>query len=74
MSENNEKAIRKSYFCNSEVNDLVKFYSAKMGVSESAFINLCINTYHSQQMALKSFSQLDDIVLRLEQLESKCTK
>ncbi|EOU2040393.1 MULTISPECIES: hypothetical protein [Bacteria] len=74
MSENNEKSIRKSYFCNSETNELVKDYSAKMGISESAFVNLCISNYHSQQVAFKTFSQLDDILLRLEQLEGKCVK
>lgn len=64
-----EKTLRKSYYCNNEIGDLIKKYSSDMGISESAFISICVDNYHTQRVAINTMSNLDDIVARLERLE-----
>lgn len=64
-----EKTLRKSYYCNNEIGDLIKKYSSDMGISESAFISICVDNYHSQRVAINTMSNLDDILSRLERLE-----
>lgn len=64
-----EKTLRKSYYCNNEIGDLIKKYSSDMGISESAFISICVDNYHSQRVAINTMSNLDDILFRLERLE-----
>lgn len=66
-----EKTLRKSYYCNNEIGDLIKKYSSDMGISESAFISICVDNYHTQRVAVNAMSNLDDILLRLERLEKK---
>lgn len=64
-----EKTLRKSYYCNNEIGDLIKKYSSDMGISESAFISICVDNYHTQRVAINTMSNLEDIVARLERLE-----
>lgn len=64
-----EKTLRKSYYCNDEIGGLIKKYSSDMGISESAFISICVDNYHSQRVAISTMSNFDDIVSRLEKLE-----
>lgn len=64
-----EKTLRKSYYCNSEIGDLIKKYSSDMGISESAFISICVDNYHTQRVAINTMSSLEDIMSRLERLE-----
>lgn len=64
-----EKTLRKSYYCNSEIGDLIKKYSSDMGISESAFISICVDNYHTQRVAINTMSNLEDIMSRLERLE-----
>ena len=66
-----EKTLRKSYYCNNEIGDLIKKYSSDMGISESAFISICVDNYHSQRVAINTMSNLDEIIERLERLERK---
>ena len=42
-----------------------------MGISESAFISICVDNYHSQRVAINTMSNLDEIIERLERLERK---
>ncbi|MDU3192882.1 MAG: hypothetical protein E6677_05190 [Finegoldia magna] len=65
-----EKTLRKSYYCNNEIGDLIKKYSSDMGISESAFISICVDNYHTQRVAINTMSNLEDIVARLERLET----
>ena len=65
-----KKLNRKSYFCNDEVANYVKTRSEEMGISESAFVNICIDAYMAQRMAINTMSQLDDIVRKLEVLNN----
>lgn len=64
-----EKTLRKSYYCNIEIGDLIKKYSSDMGISESAFISICVDNYHTQRVAISTMSNLEDIMSRLERLE-----
>lgn len=64
-----EKTLRKSYYCNIEIGDLIKKYSSDMGISESAFISICVDNYHTQRVAINTMSNLEDIMSRLERLE-----
>ena len=64
-----EKTLRKSYYCNNEIGDLIKKYSSDMGISESAFISICVDNYHTQRVAINTMSNLEDIMARLERLE-----
>lgn len=64
-----EKPTRKSYYCNEEVAKIVAKYSTDMGISESAFVNLCIDNYHTQRVAINTMSNLDDIMTRLDNIE-----
>lgn len=40
-----------------------------MGISESAFISICVDNYHTQRVAINTMSNLEDIMARLERLE-----
>lgn len=40
-----------------------------MGISESAFISICVDNYHAQRVAINTMSNLEDIMSRLERLE-----
>lgn len=70
----NNKIIRKSYLCSEETNKLIKQYAYELGMSESSFVNHCILNYHQQQVAIKSFIKIDEVVSRLEKLEQKVVK
>ncbi|SCK04752.1 Uncharacterised protein [uncultured Clostridium sp.] len=63
-----KKLNRKSYFCNDEVANYIKTRSEEIGVSESAFINICIDSYMSQRIAINTMSNLEDIINKLELL------
>ena len=65
-----KKMNRKTYFCNDEVNNYVKTRAEEMGITESAFINICIDTYMAQRMAINTMSQLEDIINNLERMNS----
>lgn len=65
-----KKLNRKTYFCNDEVNNYIKTRSEEMGISESAFVNICIDTYMAQRMAINTMSQFDDIVSKLDMINS----
>ncbi|WP_415314222.1 hypothetical protein [Clostridium perfringens] len=69
--ENKEqsKAIRKTYFCNSQTNDFIKEYSSRMGISESAFVNICINQYYMQVKTIDSFETFQKILDKLDKLD-----
>lgn len=64
-----EKTLRKSYYCNNEIGDLIKKYSSEMGISESAFISICVDNYHTQRVAINTMCNLEDIMTRLENIE-----
>lgn len=63
------KAIRKTYFCNSKTNEFIKEYSSQMGISESAFVNICINQYYMQVKTLDGFETFQKILDRLDKLD-----
>lgn len=63
-----KKLNRKSYFCNDEVASYIKTRSEEIGVSESAFINICVDSYMTQRIAINTMSNLEDIVNKLELL------
>lgn len=65
-----KKMIRKSYFCNEEVNNYVKTRAEEMGITESAFVNICIDTYMAQRMAINTMSQLEDVISKLDMMNA----
>lgn len=40
-----------------------------MGISESAFISICVDNYHTQRVAINTMCNLEDIMTRLENIE-----
>lgn len=40
-----------------------------MGISESAFISICVDNYHTQRVAINTMCNLEDVITRLERLE-----
>lgn len=61
---------RKSYFCNDDIANYVRTRSEEMGISESAFVNICIDSYMAQRMAINTMSQLEDVIKSLEVMNS----
>lgn len=69
MENKDSRAIRKTYFCNSKTNEFIKEYSAQMGVSESAFVNFCVNQYYMQVKTLDGFETFQKILDKLDKLD-----
>lgn len=65
----NNKLIRKGFHCNERINDFIKSSANELGISESAFINICIDNYYKQQITVNTMSNLKGIIAKLEQLE-----
>ena len=58
-------------YVSDEILKWVEEQSELMGMSKSAFVNLCINQYRQQLQALSSFSQFDSYLDRLEVMVNK---
>ena len=58
-------------YVSDEILKWVEEQSEIMGMSKSAFVNLCINQYRQQLQALSSFSQFDSYLDRLEVMVNK---
>lgn len=67
----NNKLIRKGFHCNERINNFIKSSANDLGVSESAFINICIDTYYKQQVTVQTMSNLESIMAKLHELENK---
>lgn len=66
-----EKTLRKSYYCSEKTGELINKYSTELGISESSFINLCVDAYNTQRIAINTMQNFDGIMARLEALESR---
>lgn len=65
------KLIRKGFHCNERINNFIKDSANDLGISESAFINICIDTYYKQNEAIKVMGDMSQIIEKLNDLEDK---
>lgn len=68
MEENNSK-IRTNIFLASNIKNYVDTQSDIMGMSNSAFITMCINLYRQQSEAQAVMSKFDDLLKELKALQ-----
>lgn len=65
---------RLNAFVTDETYEYVSNTADEIGISISGFINLCINQYKQQSIALDSMSKFGEFLERLESLESSLKK
>lgn len=65
----NNKLIRKGFHCNERINNFIKKSANELGISESAFINICIDNYYKQQVTVDTMSNIENIMAMLKQFE-----
>lgn len=53
-------------YVNDDIYNWVDAQADSMGMSKSAFVNMCISQYRHQVQALASFSQFDNYLDRLQ--------
>lgn len=53
-------------YVNDDIYNWVDAQAGSMGMSKSAFVNMCISQYRQQVQALASFSQFDNYLDRLQ--------
>lgn len=53
-------------YVNDDIYNWVDTQADSMGMSKSAFVNMCISQYRQQVQALASFSQFDNYLDRLQ--------
>lgn len=62
-----QKQFIKTYLAD-DIKNWVEEQSEIMGMSKSAFINLCINQYRQQLDMMKTVNQFDQYLTRLENM------
>lgn len=55
-------------YLSDDIKNWVEEQAEAMGMSKSAFINLCINQYRQQLEIMKSVNQFDEYLTRLENM------
>lgn len=69
-NNNNVKRARMNIYLVQELKDYVDTQARNYGLSTSAYMTMIIQNYRMQNDALASMSNMDDMIKKLEQLNS----
>ena len=69
-NNNNVKRARMNIYLVQELKDYVDTQARNYGLSTSAYMTMIIQNYRMQNDALASMSNMDDMIMKLEQLNS----
>ena len=69
-NNNNAKRARMNIYLVQELKDYVDIQARNYGLSTSAYMTMIIQNYRMQNDALASMSNMDDMIKKLEKLNS----
>ena len=73
MIDTKDRKFVKAYM-NDEIYTWIDKQAESMGMSKSAFVNMCVSNYKQQLQAITSMSQMDVYIAKMEQLIEKNNK
>lgn len=65
------KPVRMNLYLSYNVKELVNHYSAEMGMTQSAFMTMCVNQFIDQKRAVEGMSNIDELLKRFDDLERR---